>query len=341
MSELQLIHDTLKNACCPEDIFGTGGDPLAVYKKLVRYCHPDLHPEANAKEAFQILNALKEEAEKRITAGDYGKKLPLPHCVPMELGKFKVQRKPTVGDVADLYIVEKHPLIVKVARSHDDNDLLRAEAAALKLMAGVTGPVKDGVPAVETFQVDGRRKREANVLTYFPGFYTAEQVHAKMTVDPKTAVWMFKRILSLLTWVHHFKLVHGAILPPHVMFYPDNDGKKHEDPRKHSVRLIDWCYSVEYTSRTRLSSWVPAWKDHYPPEVIAKKSIGPTADIYMAAMLINYLCGTLPPALEKVLVKCLKADPAERYQKAADVFEDWKLAAKVAFGAPAWHDFNL
>ncbi len=348
MSEVQLIHDVLKKACCPEDVFGVGTDPLAVYKKLVRSCHPDLHSEENAKEALQILNALRQEAETRIAAGDYGKKLPLPHCVPLELGKYKVQRKPTVGDVADLYIVEKYPLIVKVARSHDDNDLLRAEASALKLLAGITGPVKDGVPAIETFQVDGRRKREANVLTYFPGFYTAEQVHAKMTVDAQTGVWMFKRILSLLTWVHHFKLVHGAILPPHVLFYPDNDegstlarpGKnRFNDPRTHSIRLIDWCYSVDFTKRTRLSSWVPAWKDHYPPEVIAKTSIGPTTDLYMAAMLINYLSGTLPPALEKVLVKCLKPNPAERYQKASEVFEDWKYAAKVAFGEPQWHDF--
>lgn len=342
MSELQLMFDTLNGACCPEDVFGLGDDPLAAYRKLARACHPDIHSEIIAKETFQKLNELRDEADKRIKSGEYGKRLPLLHCTPIEIGKYKVQRKPIVGDIADLYHVEGMSRIVKVARSHDDNDLMRAEARALKLLDGITGPVRDGAPILaESFQLDGRWKREVNVLADFPGFVTAVAVHAKMTVDPQTAVWMFKRILSLLTWVHHYGLVHGAILPPHVMFYPDNDGKKDMDARKHSIRLIDWCYSVDFKARTRLSSWVPAWKDHYAPELIAKQSIGPSSDIYMAAMLINYLCGTLPPALEKVLVKCLKPNPAERYQKAGDVFEDWKHAAKIAFGEPKWHEFVL
>ena len=136
---------------------------------------------------------------------------------------------------------------------------------------------------------------------------------------------MFKRILALLAWVHHFRLVHGAILPPHVMFYPDNDGSQFIDPRKHSIRMIDWCYSVDFEKRTRLSSWVPAWKDMYAPELLNKSYIGPESDIYMAAKLIVYLCGSLfMPELGKVLIKCLDPDPKKRYAKANDVLEAGK-----------------
>lgn len=342
MNELQIIFDHLDKACCPEDVFGTGDQPKTSYTRLLRACHTDTHKDPIAEFAFRKLNELWREAEERIKNGEYGKRLPLPHCTPLEIGKYKVRRKPIVGDIADIYYVEGASRLVKVARIYDDNDLMRAEARALQLLDGISGPVRDGAPILaETFQISGSRKREVNVINDFPGFVTAEQVRNKMVVDNRTTVWMFKRILSLLTWVHHFKLVHGAILPPHVLFYPDNDGHIGMDPRKHSIRLIDWCYSVDFTSRTRLSSWVPAWKDHYPPELIAKSSISPASDIYMAAKLIRYLSEKMPDSLENVITKCLDPDPAKRYQKAEDVMEEWVGAATAVYGKPKWHDFNL
>ncbi len=345
MSELELIYDRLDSACCPEDVFGSGDDPSVVFRKLARAVHPDLHPSepTTAKKAFQKLTALKDAADERVKKGVYGKRLPLPHCKPMEIGKYKAKPRPEIGDVADLYRVDGKPALVKVARHHDDNDLLRAEIVALRTLEQIKPPVQDGVPKVlDNFWIEGTWKREANVMTFFPGFMTAQQVHAKMTIDAQTSVWMFKRLLTLLTWVHHFNLVHGAILPPHVLFYPDNDGVKDVvDPRKHSIRLIDWCYSVDFTQRTRLSSWVPAWQDHYAPELLTKKLIGPPSDLFMAARLIQYLCGKLPDRMEKVLTKCLNPDPSKRYQKAGEVFEDWKAAAAAEFGVPKWHDFNV
>jgi len=351
VSEIQIIFDHMESACCPKDVFGAGDDPLAVYRRLARACHPDLHKDAIAKEAFQKLNALKDEADERIKRGEWGKRLPLAHCVPLEIGKYKVRRKPIVGDIADLYLVEGSCRIVKVARSHDDNDLMRAEAEALRTLDGITGPVRDGIPILaESFQIEGRWKREANVITDFPKFVTAQAVHEKMVVDARTAVWMFKRILSLLTWVHHFGLIHGAILPPHVLFYPDNDGAKDIDPRKHSIRLIDWCYSVDFKKRTRLSSWVPAWENYYAPELLDKSSITPASDIYMAATLMGYLINAdgstsnalnLPSGLRTVLLKCTEPKPAKRYQKAGDVLDDWKSAAKADFGEPKWIEFNI
>lgn len=343
MTELGIILDHLNNACCPEEVFGEHDDIAVTFRKLARACHPDLHPgDPHAEAAFQKLNSLKDVAEKRRKDGTWGKRVPLPHCVPMELCGYKVSRTPIVGDIADLYAVEGKSILVKVGRSYDDNDLLRAEAKALEAFSGHKGPARDGVPRLlKTFQIDGVRKREVNVIEQFPGFFTALEVSQKVKVDERTAVWMFKRLMTVLSWLHHFGFVHGAILPPHVMFYPDNDGHKFEDLRKHSVRLIDWCYSVEYKKRTRLSAWLPAWKDLYAPELIAKKELGPASDIFMAASLMKFLSGPLPTKMQKVLNRCLEPDPSKRYQKAGQAFDDWKKAAAEEFGAPKWHDFNL
>ena len=344
MNELEFIYERLDSACCPEEVFGTGDDPGVVFKKLARACHPDMYPGVpRANEVFKKLAALKDEADRRVKDGRWGKRIPLPHCVPLTIGKYKAKPHPRVGDIADLYTVDGKALLIKVARHHDDNDLLRAEVNALNILENIKPPVQDGVPKLlDNFYVDGTWKREANVITLFPGFVSAQQIRQKMGVDARTTVWMFKRLLSLLSWVHHFKLIHGAILPPHVLFYPDNDGKTGNDPRKHSIRLIDWCYSVDFANRTRLSSWVPAWQDHYAPELLSKKFIGPQSDIYMGAKLIRYLChDALPGELEGVLTRCLNPDPKQRYQKAGAVFDDWVKAATKEFGTPKWHAFNL
>jgi len=343
MSELQLIYERLDQACCPEEVFGDAADISANFKLLARACHPDFHPgDPLAKKAFQKLNSLKVVAEERVKAGEWGKKIPLPHCTPVKIGAYDVNRDPQIGDIADVYRVRGADAYVKVARSHNDNDLIRAEAEALKVLEGVKPPICEGIPKLRsTFQIDGLRKREVNVILGFPDFISLLNVRGKMDVDARTSVWIFKRLLSVLSWVHHFKMIHGAILPPHVLVYPDNDGRSGFDPRKHTVRVIDWCYSVDYKKRTRLSAWVPAWKDHYAPELLNKTGIGPSSDIYMAAKLIRYLCGKLPPAMETVLNRCLDPNPKKRYQKAGHVFDDWMKAAVMEFGSPKWHEFNL
>ena len=108
--ELQIILDHLDGACCPEDVFGT--DHTASYRRLARACHPDFHPkDPIAKQVFQRLNDLKDEADRRVKAGEWGKKLPLSHCIPLEIGKYKVVRTPRIGDIADIYTVNGKDLL--------------------------------------------------------------------------------------------------------------------------------------------------------------------------------------------------------------------------------------
>jgi hypothetical protein len=341
MSELKMMLERLETACCPEDVFG-GADVATSYRKLARACHPDLHRDPLAARVFQRLAEFKAVAEERQRDGLWGRRIPLPHCAPLVLGAYTVRRAAVHGDVADVYTTADDALVVKVARDAGDNDLMRAEASALETLKEIPTLVVEGVPRLDgSFAVDGSWKRQAHALTAFPGFVTAEQIREAMTVDARTAVWMMKRVLALLSWAHHFGLVHGAILPPHVLFYPDNDGSGKRDARKHSVRVIDWCYSVDRKTRTRLSAWVPAWKEQYAPELLDKSYLGPESDLYMTAALIRYLAGGLPARLEAVIERCLDHDPKKRYPKAEHAMEAWSAAARAEFGSPRWHEFNL
>lgn len=366
MNELTLVADRLAAARSPEEVFGAGDavSVKAAFRHLLRVVHPDFNGDAVvAKVATERLNVLRTLAEVRLANGTWGKRLPLPEHTPIAIGEYLVHPKPIHGDLADVYRGTDKSVLVKVARTADDNDLLRAERVALRMLdGGVVGLVRDGVPRlVDEFQVASGAglKREVNVLERMDGFHTMEQVADKIGfVDARTIVWMFKRLLVLLEWTHKCGLVHGAVLPSHVMAYPDNAealgiavdvvGGKRVDhlrhPYKHTLRLVDWCYSVEYAGRTRLSAWVPAWESHYPPELREKREVLPSSDVYMAACLMDCLMGNfteMEEPLTDVLMRCMEDDPAKRFANTGDVFDAWMQAAEIVYGPPRWHDFNL
>lgn len=360
MSELSFVATQLEMATTPEDAFGERQAELrGAFAKLLRMVHPDHNhtEQVLAHAVTERLLRLKAVADERVAAGTYGRRLPLPEYEVFEICadkgdvRWPVLRKPIVGDVADIYLQPtnaygKLGAAIKVARSKDDNDLMRAERSAIKLLnKEVFTMVKEGFPKLlDGFQVDSR---EANVMERLPvGFITGQEVNRRLPkgVDARSLVWTFKRVLSMLDWTHHLGLVHGAVLPQHVLFYPDNDGTTtNPHPYKHTARLVGWGNSVEYKQRTRLSTWCPSWKDHYPRELILKASVGPSSDIYMAARLIKYLAVTtkLPNPLASVLVRCLHDDTAKRYQSCGEVFAAWVRAAEEVYGAPKWIDFNV
>lgn len=349
MSELGIIATVLKTARCPEDVFGRGALPSEVrstFHQILKTVHPDKHNGSPlATKTTEMLTRMKTVADERIKNGTWGQQLPLPEFETVELGGRMVVKTSVSGDICDVYLGTE---VVKVARNADDNDLLRAERFALDIVASrITTPVAAGVPKlVDSFRVG---RREANVIERVaPGFVSAKEIRERVPggVDARALVWMFKRLLVILEWTHHCGLVHGAILPPHVMFRVDDASAK-LDQSGHTARLIDWCYSVEFAKRTRLSSWVPAWKDFYAPELLSKESVSPASDLYMAAALIVYLAGgssaalSLPEPLKTVLLLCTEPQDRRTYQKAGEVFEDWNKAAKKVFGAPKWNDFIL
>lgn len=380
LNELQVIAGFFERAMCPEDVFGhLGGktkkekdDALRhSYRNLVKALHPDRHngdvkAAELSKQLFQELEKLHAEAERRLTRGSYGSREPLPEKIPVIInGKYVCEKAFIPGDVADLYFASlessksRGNLLVKAARSSSDNDLLVAEQIMLELLHRKLPKDTWGqcVPTIlDSFLLnDGKfQKRRVNVMDRFDGFLTAEEIRRRMPngIDARTFAWMWKRLLVLLDWTYHTGIVHGAILPPHVMFYPDNDGGKQRDIRKHSIRLVDWCYAVDYKNRTRLSAWLPQWKDYYAPEVLAKEPLGPWTDLYMGAATMVYMLGDfkknglltfdfagLPGSMAGSLAQCLEHDPKKRPQSLSEYFIDFTELLKKEYGAPKWYDF--
>ena len=260
MTDIQIVKSALEAAKCPEDVFGPEAKLSHTYWNLVKVVHPDRNPgeEAEAKAVFILLQTIFSAAKEAAKTGSYGKRIPFVWKKPIQIGKYDCDPIPVEGDIAQIFATTNRKSLVKVTRHHDDNDLSKAEQIALRAMSkGIPQPVKDGVPELtDSFQLSGKWSRAVNVIRPSPGFLSLQQIQAKVgKVDPQTAVWMMKRGLTLLGWVNHLGFIHGAVLPCHVLVYPDNDGGKGVDPRKHSIRLVDWCYSVPNT-RTRISAIV-------------------------------------------------------------------------------------
>lgn len=196
------------------------------------------------------------------------------------------------GDICNLSLVSRNGRceLVKQNRTPRDNDLMNTEASSVyTLRNALPVPWKDSIPNVfyDALLPDGTR---SHVVEMQSGFFTCEQIKALRPegLDGRTLAWMWRRLLSLLELVHGIGINHGAVLPPHVMFFPDNTASI-PDRRRHSIRLIDWCYSFKGLHQRK--AWISKWENMYPPRSHTVNQVMGGLDIYCGRKLMIYLAG--------------------------------------------------
>ncbi|MFI5954415.1 lipopolysaccharide kinase InaA family protein [Cryptosporangium sp. NPDC051539] len=276
------------------DLFD-GDEPDRAFRRLRRAVHPDAAPTGSEGIATSAFTRLTELWEHRV-------------------GPYTLLGEPVSGDLADLYRVRsaKGTALLKVAREAADNDLLATEAEALRRPKRR----RPYFPRLfETLVVDdGGDRRAANVIELCDGFVSlAEVEHAYPDgLDPRDAAWMWRRLLVALGAAHRAGVVHGAVLPEHVLIHPG----------EHGLVLVDWCYAV--IGSGSVPALVARYRDAYPPEVPAREAAGPATDLYLSAGLMLRLMGSrVHPALRRFAEGCRLARPRMRPQDA------WRLLAEL------------
>lgn len=288
----------IRAASAPADLFGTGTGRGAArcYRRLARLTHPDACPgDPRAAAAFATLTRLWQQHHGDLCSG------------------VIVAR----GDLANLYQVRGG--LLKVARDPADNDLMDRESWALtRLRRDAERRLAAYFPRlIEVRRIGDPHsgaERRGNVIGALDGFRSLADVSAAFPggVDPRDAAWMWRRLLVGIGAAHRAGLVHGAILPEHVLVHP----------AQHGLVLVDWCYSGPVGDR--LPAVVSRYRDWYPPEVLARQQAGPDTDIWLASWCMTELMGDqLPAPLAAFARGCRLASPSRRPQDA------WLLLAEL------------
>ncbi len=293
----------IRAARTPADLFGDDG--AQAYRRLARLVHPDA---GGPPDAFHRLTELWRRNG--------------PVTIKTRRRSYTLGATPIRGDLANLY--DAGDSVIKLPRDPGVNDLLEREAIALRQLP------KDGdgrflpyVPRlVESFrhrdEATGTERR-ANAIGRLEGFRTLAEVHAAYPggLDPRDAAWMWRRLLVALGFAHKAVVLHGAVLPEHVLIHPE----------EHGLVLVDWCYSVPgcHPDRgVRVPAMVGRRAGWYPPEVAAKEAAGPGTDIYMATRCMTHLMGErAPKPLRAFANGCLLTKESRRPQDA------WALLAEL------------
>lgn len=289
------------------------GDPARRYRRLARLTHPDVNPgDLRAASAFARLTELWGR-HQGIGGPAFAK-----------------------GDIANLYLVR--PGVHKLVRDPADNDLIRREAAALTRIGVAVNP---RLLAYFPRLVEAHRQQDphtgvvrlANVLDRLDGFFTLVQVRAAFPdgVDPRDAAWMWRRLLAAIGAAHRAGVIHGAVLPEHVLIHP----------AEHGLVLVDWCYS-SINAAGRLPAIVGRYRDWYPPEVLAGEAAGPDLDIWLAARCLTDLIGArLPRPMASFAAGCQLARPSTRPADAWRVLADFDEVLDRLYGPRTFRPFAM
>ncbi|MFY1699996.1 serine/threonine protein kinase [Solwaraspora sp. WMMA2101] len=283
MTVTEAIH-LVMTAPGPAEVFGTD-DATRRYHQLARLLHPDTAgPDATDPRATDAFVRLAELWQRHRDAGR--------DTVTIDTGRHRyvVDRAATyVGDLADLY---RHgdDQLVKVPRDPANNDLIAREQTALARLADRGDPrylpyVPRLVDAFRHRDTGTGALRQVSVLGSPTGLYSLAEVRRAHSdgVDARDAAWMFRRLLVGLGFAHRAGLVHGAVLPGHVLI----------EPQQHGVVLVDWCYAS--VDGSPVPALVPAYADWYPDEIRRRRTPGPGTDLAMAARCLAWLTGERAP----------------------------------------------
>ncbi|MBI2394069.1 MAG: protein kinase family protein [Deltaproteobacteria bacterium] len=144
------------------------------------------------------------------------------------------------GESSDVFLARRaiaptERVLVKVLRAEEDADLLEREWSVLSALhdsdapgaAHFTGRLPQLVARGAVSDPGRGDHGTATVMRFQSGFvHTLDDVRAAHgdAIDPRHAVWIWRRVLELLTWVHAHGVAHGAILPQHLVIHARDHG---------------------------------------------------------------------------------------------------------------------
>lgn len=245
---------------------------------------------------------------------------PAPVRLRISEGEIVVHDLLAHGDLCNLYRCDLTGRgtrgVFKIARSARANAHVTREAATL-LRLSQADTERRFLPFLPQLagslhyrQDESEPARAANVLTWFDGIaqpdelFSLEQVRTEYPqgIDERDMAWMWRRLLTILGFVHRQNVAHGVVTPDHVLI----------EPRGHKLVLIGWSAAIPFGLTPHL--FPLRWRDWIPSSGTAARGSSAATDLGCAARTVSYLLGGgVEPAISRHL------------ERAAESHDAWKL----------------
>jgi hypothetical protein len=241
--------------------------------------------------------------------------------------KFLLRGLLARGERCDVLVGERDQaptelVVIKVLRGEVNPDAFASESRLIFGLAASRDPdaphmttLLPQIAAVGKLTKRNRAPRTAIVHRWRSGFiHTLREVRAAYPdgVDVRTAVWMWRRQLDLLGWLHRNGVRHGAVLPEHVLVHP----------RDHAAALVGWSHAK------RIEGPAGAQED---VEASAR------AILHATACDEGAVAHRFPTPLATALESALQGRADDARGLSVAVLE----AATAAFGPPTYHPFTM
>lgn len=341
---LEELEALLKRVRSPKHLFGP--DPKAMHRDLSMLTHPDRNPgDQKAEDLF------KEVTRQWASLWD-----DVPVVIKSKKREYTLLKILNIGDVSDVHLAEAigpdgnmRDYLLKISRIVGGDKLLDSEQKIIKEILGKAGDTtyRRYFPTfVESFPAYDKIQKRVNVFLSEGDGCTAEDLHAKMPVlDSRHLAWMFKRLLTAIGFAHRSGYIHGAVLPPHVLFRQMADATPPE--LDHGAVLTSWGHAIPMGATVKTIS--AKYKDWYPPEVLEKKPARPGTDVFLAAKTMFYLAGAdpnkpvslpakqVPIPMQRFFQSCLLPGAKMRPDNALALLDEFDELLKTLYGKPKFH----
>ncbi|WP_422096203.1 protein kinase family protein [Variovorax sp.] len=247
--------------------------------------------------------------------------------------RYRVLAPLATGEHSEVLLAERlgalpERVTFKLARGREGAEALAREHAALQALQSLAMPGAAyftrrlpqpvGLGAIDA--ADGSEDaRQALVLRHPTGYWGSlldVQRANPRGIDAPHAVWLWRRMLEVLAFVHDAGWTHGDLSPAHALVHP----------RDHGVLLIGWSRARHDTARAA--------------DDLAQSAWAVRAVLHGHEGLGEPGTGAAPAPLAALLRRCSE-DPGEcRRLGARGIEQALSAAAREAFGAPRFTPFD-
>jgi serine/threonine protein kinase len=331
LQELETLLKTKK----PRQIFA-GNEPDKLLHDYRIIAHPDRHSgDKLATDVFQALTVAWDAFKKPA------------RTIKSPKRTYTIGDLIASGDIADIYEAtsENKDWIVKVSRVQGGFQLMKNEASTLGGLltaAAASDPLFTKILPLlaENFPAKDKIQKHVTVYAAAPNHYDLKRIIERHKhLGDRHLVWIMKRLLTAIGFAHMNGVIHGAILPEHVML----------DTPDHGIKLVGWGHAVKTGETIKtISSQYRSW---YPREVINKGKASPETDIYMAAKCLVYLAGGDPvanviptavaPGIQRFLRACMLEGQSMRPRDAWTLHDEFSDMANAVFGKPKFVELAM